>query len=174
MLQVRRVALVLWFISLVVPTAELATGSVLLGFQVATTALFGSLLFFPFSLAYPLHIASFASNLLVVHGGLQQFKNSRSQRSFAIAIALVIAVALNLLIGPTINDPKSVAPLAGIYRLPGYYVWVSSFALLCSCAWWEHRHTLGAMVKRVAALLIVAAFVVWLCIHTIRALAYVA
>ena len=173
MQQLRRVALALWFISLLVPTAEMANGSVLLGYQVATTALFGSL-FLPFSLAYPFHIASLASNLLVVHEGLQQFKKSESQRSLVIATALVVALALNLLIGPTINDPKAVGSFTGIYRLPGYYFWVSAFALLCSCAWWEHRHTFGAMARRVAALLAVVAFVVWLGIHAIRALANVA
>ena len=121
-------ALMLWFVSLALPTLINQKGGFVLGYDVLKIGAMGALLI-PFSLAFPGHLLSLASNFLVLREIFYLVSPVRTKEEQASLAVLVIAFALNLSMGLfTLGDAN--APLRGILKLPGYYVWLTSFFVL--------------------------------------------
>ena len=167
MLILRRLALLLWLASLALPTATGHDGRLLFGYEFLAGALAASL-FVPFSLAYPVQLASVWSNYLVLREGVRQLQRKESTGSVPYALVLLLACLVNANVA--FMKVNNVPLHPGLLSLPGYYVWLSSFFLLAFCSVCECKQFFLRVGVRTAALLAVIAATSWLGVLAIVAL----
>lgn len=126
--RLQKIAIGLWLLSLVLPTVQIDHGKYFFGAQVMAKGLF-AIFFFPFSLAFPLHILSVLTNFIFIIG-MQAFTAPTSKySSIPSSVIVSCALILNIYVGIYALLNKS-SPLPALFSLPGYYVWISAFALL--------------------------------------------
>jgi hypothetical protein len=155
LLYIRRLAVALWLISLVVPTSTSQNGVVAIGLQVALGGLSGLVFMFPIGLlGAPLQAISLLSNWLVLGEIRRQLKKSIGPLPLCNTLILVSAAVLNVFIG---QHAKPLYP--DLMSHPGFYLWASSFVLLASSGAFENRLFFGGLLKRSFALGAVAAVV---------------
>lgn len=124
------IAVVLWLVSLALPTIPAPKGGNLAGFELLAKGAMASLML-PFSLGYPGHMLSLASNFLLAREIYFLFSPVRTEVEQPSLSVLGLAFLLNTCIGlSTLGKSSSPAPLAGILQLPGFYVWLAAFLVL--------------------------------------------
>jgi hypothetical protein len=127
----QNLAVVLWIISLLVPTAPTKVGGYVLGYELLVGAA-KSLLFFPFSLffavSHPLHLFAFAANALFVREVLY-FSPRVWRPNPPSLVVLFTAFMLSAYVGLAALGPRDsrFTHIDGILQLPGYYLWVGAF-----------------------------------------------
>ena len=123
------VAVILWLVSLALPTLPAQRGENLIGLELLGKGAIASLMI-PFSLFYPGHLLSFASNFLLIREALFALVWPRAERAPSQTV-LGLAFLLNACMGlATLGKSDSPTPLAGVLQLPGFYVWLIAFFVL--------------------------------------------
>ena len=121
-------AVVLWLVSLALPTLPGRDGDTLIGLELLGKGAIASLI--PFSLFFPGHLLSFASNFLIIREIFFLLVRPLAERAPSQSV-LGLAFLLNTCMGlATLGKSDSPAPLAGVLQLPGFYVWLAAFFVL--------------------------------------------
>ncbi len=137
----RRLALVLWLASLILPTLPtLPTPDIgnLPGTPLRGAYLFAKsvvmALYLPHSIGYPLHLLSLASNVVFLRELLTLAPRWRGRFGLWSPWLLLAMVFVNAYVGLRTLRPDGQVPLPGVLSQPGYFVWLAAFGVLCLAA----------------------------------------
>jgi len=141
--SVRRLALLLWLTSLVLPTLPTPDignlpGTPLRGAYLLVKSL-AMALYLPQSILYPLHLLSLASNALFLRELLALVPRWRDRFTPASPWLLAGVICINAYVGLRTLRPDGQVPLGGVLSQPGYFVWLGAFVVLWGAAWWSRR-----------------------------------
>lgn len=125
------VAVTLWVVSFFLPTLPVPSGGYKFGYELFLSAA-AAALFIPFSLFFPGHLLSFASNLLFFRECFYVVLPGVERPRLPSPRVLGLALPLNLFMGlATLGATKSnISFINGVLQLPGFYVWVCAFLFL--------------------------------------------
>jgi hypothetical protein len=141
--SVRRLALLLWLASLVLPTLPTPDIGNLPGTPMRGAYLLAKsvvmALYLPHSIGYPLHLLSLATNVIFLRELLALVPRWRAQFGLVSPWLLGVAVYVNAYVGLRTLRPDGQVPLGGLLSQPGYFVWVGAFVALWVAAWWSRR-----------------------------------
>lgn len=134
----RRLALVLWLASLVLPTLPTPDIGSLPGTPLRGAYLLAKsvvmALYLPHSIGYPLHLLSLASNVVFVRELLALVPRWRHRFGLWSPWLLLAMVFVNAYVGLRTLRPDGQVPLPGVLSQPGYFVWWGAFVVLCMAA----------------------------------------
>ncbi len=139
----RRLALVLWLASLILPTLPTPDignlpGTPLRGAYLLAKSVVMAL-YLPHSIGYPLHLLSLASNLVFFRELLTLVPRWRGRFGLWSPWLLLALVFVNVYVGLRTLRPDGQVPLPGVLSQPGYFVWLAAFAVLGAAAWAANR-----------------------------------
>lgn len=134
----RRLALVLWLASLILPTLPTPDignlpGTPLRGAYLLAKSVVMAL-YLPHSIGYPLHLLSLASNVVFLRELLTLVPRWRHRFALWSPWVLLMLVFVNAYVGLRSLRPDGQVPLPGVLSQPGYFVWLAAFVLLCLAA----------------------------------------
>ena len=131
----RRLALCLWLLSLLLPTLPTPDIGNLPGTPLPGAYLLAKsvvmALYLPHSIGYPLHLLSLASNALFLRELLTLAPRWRHRFGVWAPWALSAVVCVNAYVGLRTLRPDGQVPLPGLLSQPGYFVWLAAFVVLC-------------------------------------------
>ena len=139
----RRLALVLWLASLILPTLPTPDIGNLPGTPLRGAYLFAKsvvmALYLPHSIGYPLHLLSLASNVVFFRELLTLVPRWRDRIGLWSPWLLLAMVFVNVYVGLRSLRPDGQVPLPGVLSQPGYFVWLAAFGVLglaaCIALW---------------------------------------
>lgn len=139
----RRLALVLWLASLILPTLPTPDIGNLPGTPLRGAYLFAKsvvmALYLPHSIGYPLHLLSLASNVVFFRELLTLVPRRRDRFGLWSPWVLLAMVFVNVYVGLRSLRPDGQVPLPGVLSQPGYFVWLAAFGVLglaaCIALW---------------------------------------
>lgn len=154
-MPMRYAALALWLLSWVMPVGTLVDSQRMLGAQVAWQGLVSIVALFPWGLiSQPLLVVSLLSNGLFVLEMQRVLTKDRRPFSVWHAWLCVAAAVWNVAIG------QAMQPFyPDLYAHAGFYVWAAAFVLLAGSAVVDQRAYFAGLLRRSAALAVVAAVV---------------
>ena len=154
-LWLRRCALLLWTLSWISPTVRSASGEPLPGFLLVGQAIGALVVFLPFAWLVLPQVACLFTNTLFFRevGVLSSHRERQGEPPSPLWPALALVV--NLTVPLKFASPRSEALLGlpGLMSLPGYHLWVASFAVLLLAALME-RPDVRRMLRPVALRLV--------------------
>lgn len=139
----RRLALVLWLASLILPTLPTPDignlpGTPLRGAYLLAKSVVMAL-YLPHSIGYPLHLLSLVSNVVFLRELLTLVPRWRGRFGLWSPWLLLALVFVNVYVGLRTLRPDGQVPLPGVLSQPGYFVWLAAFAVLGAAAWAANR-----------------------------------
>jgi hypothetical protein len=161
-LNIRRAAILLWVISLVLPALRLPSGELVLGYQLIWRAMALLAMFVFMAPFVGALVACLLTNVLFVRELASLTRAAEFRRSSPnpawVALALALNVAVPIRFTHT-SDPPPIG-LPGLTALPGYYSWVFAFVLLLVASLADRPHIYRmapGLVKRLVLLAATAA-----------------
>ncbi len=134
----RRLALLLWLASLILPTLPTPDIGNLPGTPLRGAYLFAKsvvmALYLPQSIGYPLHLLSLASNVVFLRELLTLVPRWRQRFGLWSPWLLAAMVFVNVYVGVRTLRPDGQVPLPGLLSQPGYFVWLAAFGLMWAAA----------------------------------------
>ncbi len=134
----RRLALVLWLASLILPTLPTPDIGSLPGTPLRGAYLLAKsvvmALYLPHSIGYPLHLLSLVSNVVFLRELLTLVPRWRGRFGLWSPWLLLALVFVNVYVGLRTLRPDGQVPLPGVLSQPGYFVWLAAFLVLCLAA----------------------------------------
>lgn len=158
-LWLRRCALLLWTLSWISPTVRSASGELLPGFLLVGQAVGELVVFLPFAWLVLPQVACLFTNTLFIRemGVLSNHRERQGEPPLPLWPALALVVNLTVPLKSASPRSEALLGLPGLMSLPGYHLWVASFAVLLLAALMERPVALRLVLMTAVAILVVLA-----------------